>query len=70
MALIDQPILLASSATIKTIITTHCRTSRRSALEDYIAWENSVYTRLADISNRLIVMDLSCVAELVREGLP
>lgn len=39
-------------------------------LEGYIAWENSVYTRLADISNRLIVMGFPCEAELVREGLP
>lgn len=39
-------------------------------LESYIAWENSVYTRLADISNQLIVMGFPCEAELVREGLP
>lgn len=39
-------------------------------LEGYIAWENSVYTRLADISNRLIVMGFPCEAELIREGLP
>lgn len=39
-------------------------------LEGYIAWENSVYTRLADISNRLIVMGFPCEAELVRDGLP
>lgn len=39
-------------------------------LEGYIAWENIVYTRLADISNRLIVMGFPCEAELVREGLP
>lgn len=39
-------------------------------LDGYIAWENSVYTRLADISNRLIVMGFPCEAELVREGLP
>lgn len=39
-------------------------------LEGYIAWENSVYTRLADISNRLIVMGFPCEAELVRQGLP
>lgn len=39
-------------------------------LEGYIAWENSVYTRLADISNRLIVMGFPCEAKLVRKGLP
>lgn len=39
-------------------------------LDGYIAWENSVYTRLSDISNRLIVMGFPCEAELVREGLP
>lgn len=39
-------------------------------LEGYIEWENSVYTRLADISNRLIVKGFPCEAELVREGLP
>lgn len=39
-------------------------------LEAYIAWENSVYTRLADISKQLIVMGFPCEAELVREGLP
>lgn len=39
-------------------------------LESYIVWENGVYTRLADISNRLIVMGFPCEAELVREGLP
>ena len=39
-------------------------------LEGYIAWENSVYTRLADISNQLIVMGFPCEAELVRKGLP
>lgn len=42
----------------------------KSYLEGYIAWENSVYTRLADISNRLIVMGFPCESELVREGLP
>lgn len=42
----------------------------KSYLEAYIAWENSVYTRLADISNRLIVMGFPCEAELVRDGLP
>ena len=39
-------------------------------LESYINRENSVYTRLADISNRLIVMGFPCEAELVRDGLP
>lgn len=39
-------------------------------LDGYIDWENSVYTRLADISNRLIVMGFPCEAELVRDGLP
>lgn len=39
-------------------------------LDAYINWENSVYTRLAAISNRLIVMGFPCEAELVREGLP
>lgn len=39
-------------------------------LEGYIAWENSIYTRLAGISNRLIVMEFPYEAELVREGLP
>lgn len=42
----------------------------KAYLEGYIAWENSVYTRLADISNRLIVSGFPCEAELVREGLP
>lgn len=39
-------------------------------LEAYLDWEDSVYTRLAAISNDLIVMGFSCEAELVREGLP
>ena len=39
-------------------------------LEGYIVWENSVYTRLADISSRLIVMGFPSEAKLVREGLP
>lgn len=39
-------------------------------LVGYIAWENSVYTRLADISKQLIVMGFPCEAKLVREGLP
>lgn len=39
-------------------------------LEGYVAWENSVYTRLSDISSRLIVMGFPCEAELVRDGLP
>lgn len=39
-------------------------------LEAYLDWEDSVYTRLANISNSLIVMGFPCEAELVREGLP
>lgn len=39
-------------------------------LEGYIAWENSVYIRLADINNRLIVMGFPCEADLVKDGLP
>lgn len=42
----------------------------KSYMENYITWENSVYTRLSDISNRLIVMGFPCEAELVRDGLP
>lgn len=42
----------------------------KSYLDGYIDWENSVYTRLANINNRLIVMGSPCEAELVREGLP
>lgn len=42
----------------------------KSYLEGYIAWENIVYTRLAGISNQLIIMGFPCEAELVREGLP
>lgn len=42
----------------------------KSYLEEYIVWENSVYARLSDISNRLIVMGFPCEAELVRESLP
>lgn len=42
----------------------------QSYLEGYIDWENSVYTRLADISSHLVVMGFPCEAELVREGLP
>ena len=40
----------------------------KSCLEGYIAWENSVCTSLAGISNRLIVMGFPCEAELVRES--
>ena len=39
-------------------------------LGGYVAWENSVYTRLGDISARLVALGFSCEAELVREGLP
>ena len=39
-------------------------------LEAYINWENSVYTRLADISKQLIVMGFPCEADLVCKGLP
>lgn len=39
-------------------------------LEAYLDWEDSVYTRLAKISNDLIIMGFPCEAELVREGLP
>lgn len=39
-------------------------------LEGYIAWENSVYTRLSDISNRLLVVGFPCEAENIMEGLP
>lgn len=39
-------------------------------LEAYLDWEDSVYSRLATISNDLIVMGYPCEAELVREGLP
>lgn len=42
----------------------------KSYLEIYISWEDSVYTRLADTSNRLIVMGFPCEAGLVREDLP
>lgn len=42
----------------------------KSYLEGYIAWENSVYTRLADISKQLIVMSFLREAKLVKEGLP
>lgn len=38
-------------------------------LEGHIAWESSVYTWLADIRNRLIIMGFPCKAELMREGL-
>lgn len=39
-------------------------------LEAYLDWEDSVYSRLAAISNELIVLGFPCEAELVREGLP
>lgn len=39
-------------------------------LEAYLDWEDSVYSRLASISNDLIVMGFPCEAELVREALP
>lgn len=42
----------------------------KAYLEAYLDWENSVYTRLSEISNSLIVLDFPCEAELVREGLP
>jgi hypothetical protein len=39
-------------------------------LEAYLDWENSVYTRLASISNDLTVEGFPCEAALVSEGLP
>lgn len=42
----------------------------RSYLEGYVDWEDSVYTRLADISNQLISAGFPCEAKLVRKGLP
>jgi hypothetical protein len=39
-------------------------------LEAYLDWEDSVYTRLSDISNDLVVAGFPCEAELVSEGLP
>ncbi len=39
-------------------------------LEAYLDWEDSVYSRLAAISNELIVMGYPCEAELVRKGIP
>lgn len=39
-------------------------------LEAYVGWENSVYTRLGDISARLVALGFPCEAKLVREGLP
>lgn len=39
-------------------------------LEAYLDWEDGVYSRLAVISNELIVMGFPCEAKLVREGLP
>lgn len=45
-------------------------TDIKGYLEAYLDWENDVYTRLASISNNLIVMGFPCEAELVRDGLP
>lgn len=42
----------------------------KTYLENYIDWENSVYTRLAGISSRLIAMGFLREARLVRKGLP
>lgn len=42
----------------------------KSYLEAYLEWENSVYTRLSEISNSLVMMGYPCEADLVREGLP
>lgn len=42
----------------------------KNYLEAYLDWENSVYSRLSEISNDLISLGLPCEAELVREGLP
>lgn len=39
-------------------------------LEAYLEWEDGVYSKLASISNELIVMGFPCEAELVRDGLP
>ena len=39
-------------------------------LESYLEWEDGVYSKLAAISNELIVMGFPCEAELVRDGLP
>lgn len=42
----------------------------KNYLEAYLDWEDSVYSRLAAISNDLIVQGFPCEAELVRSGLP
>lgn len=39
-------------------------------MESYVSWENSVSTRLGDISTRLVSMGFLCEVTLVREGLP
>lgn len=39
-------------------------------LEAYLDWEDSVYSRLAAISNELTILGFPCEAELVRENLP
>lgn len=39
-------------------------------LEAYLDWEDSVYSQLSAISNKLIVSGFPCEAELVRDGLP
>lgn len=38
--------------------------------ESYVAWEDSEYTRLGDISARLIALGFPCKTKLVREGMP
>jgi hypothetical protein len=38
-------------------------------LTEYLDWENTVYTKLAEISNTLMVDGYPCEAELVRGGL-
>lgn len=39
-------------------------------LEAYLEWEDSVYTRLSQISAELEDMGFSCEAKLVRKGIP
>jgi hypothetical protein len=39
-------------------------------LEGYLDWENSVYSRLASISNDLVVAGFPCEADIVLEGMP
>jgi ferritin len=41
----------------------------RTYLEAYLDWENGVYAKLADISNRLVTLGFPCEADLVCEGL-